>query len=269
MRNLTSWDKRLKRDFVVANGVRTAIFRPSKQLGSNILLVHGINGSHYGLVGLAKRLSDNGGRPILLDLPGHGDSEVPTWFDIENLRRWFSEIYQQISSGRRLDVAAHSFGCYAVTPERADLTFICPAPTKNPVVQLAPEVADVLFRVQPLIKIYDWQPFSYRRGIALLHDKNPANRQAVADQAAHDVKTTAKQRRFQTKLAKALPLTGLFDNISPTTVVMGRYDKLMREDTPDKMQAVFNKAKIVQLDSGHMPNIECVDQLAEILLSKN
>jgi pimeloyl-ACP methyl ester carboxylesterase len=260
--NLKKWCDGLQREFVMAHGVRTAIFVVDGGRPPDTLLIHGINGSHYGLAELARQLERQGLNPVLVDLPGHGATDNPDWYDLANLHQWFWDLYTLIASrSPSLQVVAHSFGCYAVTPTKSRTIFVCPVPTKSKLAQRAADMVPTLFRPRWTIKVYDWRPFSYWRGIRLLHNKRSANRRRVAFVARCDVATTIEQRRYQAQLAKHLPQQVTFSDVKPDLVVMGRFDHLARERTIQQMAQVFPTAKIVQVPSGHMPNIECVPQL--------
>lgn len=95
MNSLDKYCWSLKRNFAVCGSVRTATFTAHDH--PDTLLIHGINGSHYGCARLAQQLTERGRRPLLVDLPGHGDSGVPAWCDLASLRRWFSQLYAALS----------------------------------------------------------------------------------------------------------------------------------------------------------------------------
>jgi pimeloyl-ACP methyl ester carboxylesterase len=264
MKNLEQWCEDLIPDFIMAHGVRTAIFATSER--PDVLLIHGINGSHFGLAELARQLQAKGRRPVLVDLPGHGASSTPAWSDIENLRRWFSEVYKSIAAGRALDVVAHSFGCYAMTPIDARLTLICPIPTEKEWLRAMSNLVAWLFRAPPLARIYDLPFLANRRNNILLHNENSRNRRRGAFVIRHEITTTPQQRLYQTKLAKSIPHhKDIFCHISPNLVVVGRFDILARERTVDQIQPIFPKAQIAIVPSGHMPTIECAKRLADLI----
>jgi pimeloyl-ACP methyl ester carboxylesterase len=269
MKKLDQWGRSLERDFVVAHGVRTATFRVRHET-PDILLIHGINGSHHGLIELAWQLHNRGRRPLLVELPGHGASDTPGWNDIDNLRQWFLELHKLISGkyGAAPDVVAHSFGCYAVMPTGSRTTMICPVATKKRWLQAVAPITSQLFRLPLLARAYDSEAFAHWRGVWLLHNRNRHNRQSIDFVARYESATTPQQRLFQARLALSIPPRqdkAVFRDAQPDLVIIGRFDRLPRERTVEQMQKVFPKTRIVAVNSGHLPNVECVEQLADLL----
>jgi pimeloyl-ACP methyl ester carboxylesterase len=267
MQKLDTWSVNLERHYLTAHGVKTAVFAPKGQKKPDVLLIHGINGSHYGLAEIAQRLADLGRRPVLVDLPGHSDSEIPDWCDLANLQRWMASLYQQLATDTQLEVIAHSFGCYAVSPEVSTrVIFLCPVPTGNFVARFVPPFANAMFHVPAFVHFFNWPAFAYFRGVMMLHRKSKNNRRKVRFITHYDF-TSVERRRYQAKLSQAIQTnTKIFEQIKPATVVVGKFDCIAKPNSPAKMRLLFPESNIIYVSSGHMPNVECIKHLAEIAL---
>lgn len=299
MTTIAHFEHSLKRFFIRSNGVKTAVFAPEefarilprglekftdyRSDGREIvLLFHGINGSHFGLNDLARILFDRGFLPILVDLPGHGDSGFLHNVDLQKLRRWATEVCGEIRAryGRIDKIIAHSFGCYAVDTasifahendenrahahRRPEITFICPVPTALNAAKVFASVAPRILRFQAVTKIYNYVPFSLWRGMKMLHTQSIANRRRVLYSASHDAKMTDEQRQFQAEMARKILRRDIFRGQKPSKVVAGEFDFVPRENAKELRQ-IFPHAELTVLPTGHMPNVELPHELADII----
>lgn len=299
MTTLPQFEKSLKRFFITANNVRTAVFVPQKFLRDLpkdldnfaeylpikrrvVLLIHGINGSHYGLNDVARMLFDEGFLPILVDLPGHGDSGFLRNITLKDLRAWLTDVYAYVRDryGRVSKLVAHSFGCYAVNTkaifasfsgydkhsrDNPEITFICPVPTPMRAAEAFADVAPRILRFRVVSKIYNYVPFSLWRGLKMLHHQSIANRERVLYSAKNDAKTTGEQRRFQAQLARGAIVKDIFARQKPDKVIAGEFDFVPREKAAE-MQKVFPSAKLIILPTGHMPNVELPREVCDAIM---
>lgn len=118
-----------------------------------------------------------------------------------------------------------------------------------------------------MTKIYNYQPFSRWRGVQLLHRKSLRNLREVAFIARHDAVTTPEQREFQARLAQITAADDIFRGIRPAKIIMGEYDRVVREQTAAAMARVFPDAAITVVPSGHMPTVECVGRICDTIMS--
>lgn len=251
-------------EFITIHDTRTAIFSMGDATQPTTLLIHGINGSHYGFAELADRLTQAGYHVVLVDLPGHGDSDMPSWSDLANLRQWCDELLGAVASrfGALDKIVAHSFGCYVLGGGGLnwETTFICPVPTVSRYYRVTAKLGRLL--ALPLAPaIYNWTPFSAWRGFMLLKAKNWQNWHRQYAVARADSGISAAKRRYQVRLARISEMPHIFASVHPTKVIMGSRDRLPQERSPTQMQQVFPDATIAVVDGGHLLTTESPDQV--------
>jgi pimeloyl-ACP methyl ester carboxylesterase len=270
MDDIQKWCNTLDREQIKSNGVDTALW-VSKNDGPVVLFVHGINGSHYGLAELAREMPNS--KVVLVDLPGHGESSIPEWLDIDNLRRWFQGVYSYVASqsgeGVIKDVVAHSFGCYAITNTSSRTILICPVPTARPIYYMLSQASYCLFKPYLATKIYNWTPFSAERGYLLLTHRTQANWRLIHWIAEHDHLVSSEKREYQAKLSRLIQRKDIFHGVDCERVIMGKYDAMAREQTKRNMGEVFREAKISVVSTGHLAPIEEPKQIASIIKSQD
>jgi hypothetical protein len=260
-------------EFFVSNGVRTALWRyqhNTRRQRKNILLIHGINGSHFGLMELVKNLIKMNYNPIMLDLPGHGDSDIPDWHDIKNIYKWYNECLTKISQecGEIHKVVAHSFGCYVVDFSNKtieDITLICPVPTPNKTSKFLANLAEFFLRFRWAVRIYNFVPFSVWRGMLLLGEKTSGRRSRIIYVSKHDANTTIDQRRYQLKILDVINSKDIFANADPKLVIIGRADMLPKERTVTDFSKVFPNSEVKEVRGGHLAPIENAHEIAVLL----
>lgn len=248
--------------FAKVAGLKTAIYSSDVPLNheKTALLVHGINGSHYGLMSVANEMLDSGWRIIMVDLPGHGASDIPDWSDLQGLQNWFNELVKVVSKnfGHLSKIVAHSFGCYSVRPvSAAEIVFVNPVPHISGLYKHSASLAKILY-LPGASAVYDWVPFSALRGF-LLQSKYSRSRETWNRQhlvAGKDSKTSAKKRQFQTKLAEICRVDNPFKGFAPDKVIMGSEDKMSLDRSAQQMQKTFPSSKIIEIRGGHLLPIE-------------
>lgn len=273
-RELIDFEKKLICQFRVISGTKTALYFSSnfssKQQSERpiLLFVHGINGSHFGLVPLAKYHSEHHNvRFILVDLPGHGASSTPSWHDIPNLQEWFTGLIENLTNHAEVPskIIAHSFGCYAITSTKIRLLYISPVPEITKLYGRLTKLLIKPFRSRVFTKFYDWTAFSAWRGDLMLKKKSKANKRIQWFVAYGDSTASPEQREFQILLASSSIGTKLFANYKPNIVVYGRYDELTKRFSRAQMQRIFPDADVKVIDSKHLPTTEKIDELSDII----
>lgn len=271
MKELSNWLQNLQKESVLAHGVRTAIFAAPDNGRPVALFVHGINGSHHGLGPLAFRSQKY--RPIFVDLPGHGETEVPTGgvTSVENIQTWFQEIYELVTEkyGEISKIVAHSFGCYAVggldEKTQNSVVFICPVPTASKFYAFMSKWLRYVFELKFAAPIYNSKHFATFRGTMLLRNRTAENLEMVRFLSQIDSQTNFQQRRYQTRLSILCKSQNIFKNFNPRLLIIGSNDKLARERTPEKMRQIFPKSKIKIVNAGHLAPIEKAAQISDII----
>jgi pimeloyl-ACP methyl ester carboxylesterase len=269
--NYGDFSRTLRREFREIDGIKTAFFLTDiRENLPTILLVHGINGSHFGFEFLAEKLAPDSNL-ILVDLPGHGESGLPknfANFGIADLQKWLNETddfaLKNFAKNSELFVVAHSFGCYAITEVISRKSIlICPVPSTGKIAKEFAKIGSKIVRFASLIRLYNWVPFSTIRGFYMLHDRRKTNRKRIKFVAISDSKTTVKQRQFQAELGLKIP-KNIFAKIKPRLVIIGEFDFIPKEN-PAEIEKIFPSSKIEILPTGHMPNVELVSKTAKII----
>lgn len=273
--DLVAFNRTLTREVRTVNGVKTAIYlSPNFNDKINrrrpiILFIHGINGSHFGFIPLAKKLyRQDKPRLLLVDLPGHGDSSIPVWHDISNLQIWFTKLLDNLTDHSQAPnlIIAHSFGCYAVTPTNIPLIYITPVPKVNRIYQiLAKTILTTLAQFKSFTAFYNWTPFSALRGWILLAHRTPANLKIQWQIARDDSSTSAAQRKFQLQLSAITNDERTFANYKPNAIIVGKYDGIAGRRSLKRTKQLFREADIHVFNSGHLPTTDATDELSDII----
>jgi pimeloyl-ACP methyl ester carboxylesterase len=249
---------------LILNGSRVSY--ADKGSGSIILFVHGWNGSgylwHMNLEGLSGSF-----RPIALDLPGHGDSELPP--DFSFTMEGYSAFIEQFCDALHLTditLAGHSFGgsiamYYAVHhPGKASRLVLIDSPSTSKVL---PWPLRLPF-LKRLLAVY--QPLrgrrSYRRMLtsSVQHPENlPADWLEGAVTQASKVDKTALIRT--TMLIRNMDLEDELARIDlPVLVLWGDNDCSVKLDEAYHLQDSLADVRLEILpDCNHCPPYEYPD----------
>lgn len=265
---VAEWIKKLKKEFIVAQGIKTAIFVAPDNGKPVALFIHGINGDHHGVVPLAHQSQRY--RPILVDLPGHGDTAIPEdgAADIVMIRSWFADVHRIITEryGEPALFVAHSFGCYAIHQEiKTETVLICPVPAVSRFYNQMLKFGNVMFKTRVVIKFYNWFPFSVLRGIKLLRVRTKRAIKLVVFLSRVGQAATVEQRRYQARLSFVSSAEGVFENVHPTMVIIGSADTVSQERTADQMKTVFPRSDIHTVTGGHLAPIENTQEIFAII----
>ena len=102
---------RLTKHSTHVGGLRVTYWMSGEREAAPIIMLHGLGGSHHGLLPLAQRLRD-GHQLFIPDMPGHGESSIPERASISQLAEWFAAYVRMIGAATKLPptIIAHSFG---------------------------------------------------------------------------------------------------------------------------------------------------------------
>ncbi|MCL2316702.1 MAG: alpha/beta fold hydrolase [Actinomycetia bacterium] len=256
---------RLRHRFVEAHGLRTAlVVWPDNGLPPAMLLP-GLTGTYRGLIPLAREAVHT--RPILVDLPGHGDTDVPTWWRQPDLRAWFADVHAAVAAdyGAPALVVAHSFACLTVPPGTPDVTFVCPVPAVQPVTMAAARVLRRALRLPALTEAFNEPLGSALRDLWMVKRKTWATWRELLAMDREEWRITPGQRSYQAGLTRVMTGPDQFAGVAPRRVVVVDRDVLAGRHTARDMAARFPDAELIVLDSGHLVVIEDAPTLASTI----
>jgi pimeloyl-ACP methyl ester carboxylesterase len=240
---------------------------------------------------------------VLVEMPGHGDSDIPSWRDLKSLRRWFSAATRQIAerfAGRKMVVflhglngsafgcklfekevseaifpklkigdhmvVTHSFGCMAVDKKLAtNAIFFTPVPSVSRFYQTSLELAERLFRSRLVIFLYRRPLAAFLRGMIISVRRDREGLKRIWDVGTYEKKMGRDKRMFQAKLASECIKSGAFDGISPVAVIFGAKDGMPLERSAEDLAKIFPSAKIASVEAGHLAPIEFPEEVAKVL----
>lgn len=232
-----------------------------------MLLVHGITGDHHGLIPLARELYATC-NIILLELPGHGNSQLRDLKNAPAFQAWFDAAFQVLAQtiGSIDWVVAHSFGCSAVLKcNRAKIILLCPVPTPS---NLYSQYARIIMRLAPFWALfYTWRLFILLRGRALRKVRTRAARRLVR-WVGFQSRASYKQIVYQARLVDIILDPTTYKDVSNNVklVIVGLEDTTARERDSVELGAVFAHAPVEFLRGGHLLPIESPERTAEQIL---
>ena len=93
---------------VIIDNKKTLYVEYNKELPDTVLLLHGLGGDHHGLINVSSFLKNK--RVIILDLPGHGLSQVlNTDITLENYAHFINSFCEYLNI-KKFTLIGHSFG---------------------------------------------------------------------------------------------------------------------------------------------------------------
>lgn len=234
----------------------------------------------------------------LVELPGHGDSTIPNWSDLENLRVWSHEVVFQIErkfpkqnrliffhgitgNGHGLHflvqeilrlntlskskpqtlIIAHSFGCYAISARDAPhAIFLNPVPHTTSFYQFLQNIA--VIRV--LQKVYYARWFVVFRLWWLLKGRSRPLQKARF-LARYESNISADRQIYQEKLRWLSGQNDIFAGINPRIVIFGVRDRLTSDHSRTKLLEVFPESDIFSVRAGHLAPVEVPDKVARLI----
>lgn len=258
-----------KRD-LRALGVKTHFWEDSSQAGGAIVFVHGLSGDHHGLMPLAYCLRRSG-RVLLLELPGHGESAIPGWTQLDDFQLWFAAALDELRKRYgRVSVIAHSFGCSVVAAATSleDLILINPVP--SPVPGFA-GYARVMYRLRWLVSpVYNFYPLAMLRGLAIRKVRGRTSL-AILHWITIHTRITPKQFRYQILATENLLKTKPFEAMrqsgaSRLLVLAGIDDNIPKQRDSLQLQQVFPSAAVLLLRGGHILPLESPAYAAQAIV---
>lgn len=264
-------DQELTRDFIQVSGVRTAIYfnhhHPDRE---TILFVHGIGGDYHGMVPLTCLLSGDK-NVILVDLPGHGASGIPTDKTLYFLRIWAHNLVTDLKRegfAPSLTVA-HSFGCYVA--QYIDTPSVCYI---NPPITLsyaAKWYATMLYRVRYMIwPVYFGRRFALWRGRQLVHRRTSEALDYV-EWITDKTRVSKRQFFYQSKIGSRTATDGVVDFNKTflhdkTLFVTAKHDQISLLTVDERK--IISQMPHLEVDAGHMAIIEFPYEIVEFLREK-
>jgi len=243
--------------------------------GMPIVFLHGLTGSHIGLLPLAAHLSRF--CCILLDLPGHSSAPIPlSSMPIHLLDDWVSAF---VDRWKGAVVVAHSYGgSLAVLALNQNPDSIAGCILLNPIAQtssLARSYRNFASLLRPtfVAALNDIDLLRHERHAYLLERSTPAVIKIMKqlNEAEMFIKTSREQMAYFQRLGKYFDDLTIFKNakkplIKKTFCVVASHDRLVSPRNTAFLQEIFNKSHVyVCADSGHLMPVEAIDDTAKIV----
>ncbi len=263
-------EKNLEQIFLVGHTIKTSVWLTAPSDKPLIVLVHGINGSHTGLIPLAVELQKTF-RVVLVDLPGHGRSQEMPIPDARTLQSWFVKTLEMIEREIGIVdlVCAHSFGCSVVL----DSTVTCSKkvillnPVPTPSVMYSRYSRLIVNSAHFWAHIYNWPIFVLLRGMTLTKINTQESLQRVR-WVGRNSPSTYRQIIFQATLVNIILDKTVFNGTKSgdiSLVISGMFDTTAVERDTLDMQAVFGDTELIFLSGGHLLPIETPSRVAHLI----
>lgn len=266
----------MKRHIITAAGVQTHYWTLGDPSQPAIVLLHGIKGTHLGLLPLAKRL--RGHYVILPDMPSHGESgNLATTHTYEAMATWLSEFIKTLNLESPV-IGGHSLGgmiaAVAIGKDNdlaSRLILIVPVAAEDG--SLVRILEDVFYGVDHLPE--RWQKFLLANGLfrylicrinLVTQDKRVWKKQYATEKLeASMYRPKAIQelhhdftRHDFFRIAKHIHI--------PTLVVAAQHDALTTPESQKRFAATLPKGKFELIEkAGHFVQIEQAPRLARLI----
>lgn len=252
---------------IEVHGIQTAVYSApiDQEKRPTVLFVHGINGDFHGLVPLAYELRD-ACRALLVDLPGHGATELPKSDDIyEEINAWAHDLITALTNAglEPALVVGHSFGAHIAQQTGFDSLALL-NPTFG-VSALSRYGTTVLDKTAGLVgPAYSSYPAMVRRGHWLMHRRTEETDGIIAWSSGF-MHVTPEQFRFQSHLGAVLVTKQLVDlpalaKKKKLLVLVSQYDRIV-DNSKAPLDALPN-ARIVTLPTDHVSVFEMPARVA-------
>lgn len=273
----------MSRSDVVVAGARTA-YRTHGDPGlPTLVAVHGLRGTHHGLVPLVTRLRDY--RMIVPDLPGFGESSpLPDGrpHDVNGYTVWLTEFLEAVGASDAV-LFGHSFGSVlaaaavaAGTPVRA-LVLLNPItrPSENPLRRVAGRTALLAHRAADRLPetvgtaALRTRLLTDLMSTVLMTTEDPDLRRWIRDEHRRHFGSFASPR----VLAEAFEAAsyGCVDDHAPrigapTVLIAGGRDRLVPPEGQRVLAGRFPDARLAVIPgTGHLTHYECPDVVAHMV----
>lgn len=258
-------DKHLQRHTMSVDGAEVSYWCSRAQPHRKTLLfVHGISGDHNGLVPLAREFDDTH-NIVLIELPGHGESQRQELHNAHDLQAWFEHAYDELTRHTvKIDwIIAHSFGCSAVVKTfRAKVILLCPVPSPS---GLYRQYARITKQLAPFWALfYSWKMFVWLRGTTLQKVRTRQAGRRIR-WAGFQSRASYTQIIYQARLVDIVLDTAAYKNVSGNVemVICGLEDTTAAERDSAELEPIFAKSRIEFLRGGHLLPIETPGRVAE------
>lgn len=243
--------------FTDKNGFKTSFYfskNPKKPLA---ILIHGFGGNAYGMSFLARELSEDF-QILLLEMPNHGKSDFQKIKKAEQLQIWLEGFLALVEKdfGEISLLVCHSMSCFTPTQKIASKI---PTALINPVFQTpARAIFGIKISANPLVASFTNLPiFSPFKAAALIKTWRAQSVKNVFENLIFSIVSPIKFAR-QASMAK-IPLdepffSGEYSEIS--MIFHGEKDALTLPLSEKNRQKFFPRAKITNLETGHLAPIE-------------
>jgi pimeloyl-ACP methyl ester carboxylesterase len=266
----------LKRHTASVAGIRTAFWEGGVPGATPIIMVHGLNGSHHGLLPLAAHLL--GYHLFLPDLPGHGGSGLPKRATVGNVVGWFDKYIRKVAdlTGKRPVIIAHSFGsqiaymsCQQIPGEYEECILLTPVPRVSILPYIFGKSLALLPRRLALELVGSNEQARYWRGTFLLHRHSAEINSMVrwiGDQSANT------PDKFAFYVAISQELMGI-PAYSREGVQKGRFyciagdnDRMLTPAALQELKSMFKVRRFaICKNTGHLMPIEAPDDTVRLL----
>lgn len=265
----------LKRHTASIAGIRTVFWEGGTDTAAPLILLHGLNGSHHGLMPLAERLQAY--HLFMPDLPGHGGSGLPDKATVSGVVGWFDKYIRKVTqlTGKKPIVLAHSFGsqiafmaCQQLPDEYQECILLTPVPRVSILPYLFGKSLALLPKRLALELVGSSEQARYWRGTYLLHRRSPEINDLVrwiGDQSANS------PDKFAYYVAISQELMGI-PAYSREGVQKGRFycvagdnDRMLTQDSLNSLKEMFAPHFYMCENTGHLMPIEAPDDTAKLL----
>lgn len=262
----SAWrDKHLQRYTMSVDGADVSYWCSQAQPHRKTLLfVHGISGDHNGLVPLAREFDDTH-NIVLIELPGHGESQRQELHNAHDLQEWFEHAHAElIRHTVKIDwIIAHSFGCSAVVRTlKAKVILLCPVPSPS---GLYRQYARITKKLAPFWALfYSWKMFVWLRGTTLQKVRTRQAGRRIR-WAGFQSRASYTQIVYQARLIDIVLDTAAYESVSGNVelVICGLEDTTAAERDSAELEPIFPKSRIEFLRGGHLLPIETPGRVAE------
>lgn len=261
---LTKKVLRLRGKRVVVWGTEIVNDRPT------MLLVHGITGDHNGLVPLVRELSQTY-NCLILELPGHGGTDMVRLSSAGMLQKWFTDVRALIETDIHIVdiICAHSFGCAAVVGpsnhahgKRTILLNPVPHPSG-----IYAEYAQIIMRYAAFWALfYNFRLFIFLRSITLVKANTWSARRNVGWVSKYS-RPTYRQIVYQARLVDIILDVSAYGYVKDRMdlVICGLDDTTADQRDSLELEKVFGKSPVLFLKGGHLLPIESPARVAELI----
>ncbi len=262
------WLETFQQQTIEVAGLSTSIYlSESNPELPTYVFVHGLSGDHFGVVQLAYELRDEMNM-VLLDLPGHGHSEIPQEATIAWLRQW-SEQFLECLEDQLIDVdgvIGHSFGCFIAQYMRSDNIVLCNPPFAIPAI--ARHYASFAYVTRYVLgDALQAYPLAISRGLFMLHERSAA----AVDRSKWITKknaSTKEQIVYQAVIGKitageCMDILQL-QQIPELLIITSDFDRVAY--TPDYVHQKLQNARFESVPTDHVSVSEAPGQVAGLIM---